>query len=89
VGRRTELSPALGFYAEQPYARAALARGHDASPPVALEFSRVSTAVRDHVAKLKAASRYRSQLRGLGPSNLMRAFAEEWLHGGELVALPS
>jgi LmbE family N-acetylglucosaminyl deacetylase len=89
VQRGTELMPTLGFYAEQPYVRAALARGLDAAPPVALEFERVATAARDRVAKLRAAARYRSQLRALGPSNLMRAFAEEWLRGGELVALPS
>ena len=89
VQRGTELVPPLGFYAEQPYTRAALARRHNAAPPAALEFKRVAAAARDRVAKLRAVARYRSQLRALGPPNLMRAFAEEWFRGGELVALPS
>jgi LmbE family N-acetylglucosaminyl deacetylase len=88
VQRRTELAPALGFYAEQPYARAALARGHRAAPPLAPEFERVATAVKDRFAKLRAATQYRSQLRALGPTKLISAFAEEWVRGGELLALP-
>jgi LmbE family N-acetylglucosaminyl deacetylase len=89
VQRRTELSPALGFYAEQPYARAAWARGRRATPPLPLEFQRVSTAAKDRCAKLWAAAQYRSQLRAIGSSRLISAFAEEWLRGGEVVALPS
>ena len=88
VERRTELAPALGFYAEQPYARVALARDGRASPPLPLEFRRVSTAAKDRFAKLGAVARYRSQLRALGAPKLISAFAEEWLRGGELVALP-
>jgi LmbE family N-acetylglucosaminyl deacetylase len=88
VKRRTELSPAFGFYVEQPYARAAWARGRRATPPLPLEFQRVSTAAKDRCAKLWAAAQYRSQLRAIGPSRLISAFAEEWLRGGEVVALP-
>jgi LmbE family N-acetylglucosaminyl deacetylase len=84
VERRTELSPTLGFYAEQPYARAVLDRG-DPLPP---EFARVPTNAADRLAKLRAASQYRSQLRPLGTRSLIRALGEEWLRGGELLALP-
>lgn len=84
VERRTELSPTLGFYAEQPYARSAFDQG-DRLP---LEFSRVPTNAADRLAKLRAASQYRSQLRPLGPRILIRALGEEWLRGGELLALP-
>jgi LmbE family N-acetylglucosaminyl deacetylase len=83
VERRTELSPALGFYAEQPYARAAFDRGE----PLPLEFARVPTNAADRFAKLRAASQYRSQLRPLGTRILIRALGEEWLRGGELLAL--
>jgi LmbE family N-acetylglucosaminyl deacetylase len=89
VQRRAELRSGLGFYAEQPYARAALARGHNPAPPLPPAFERVSTAAKDRLAKLRAAAQYRSQLRALGPSKLVRAFGEEWLRGGELMALPS
>ena len=87
--RRTELPFALGFYAEQPYARAALARGQKGLAPSRLEFDRVPTAASDRLTKLRAAAQYRSQLRALGMSRLVRTFAEEWLRGGELLALPS
>jgi LmbE family N-acetylglucosaminyl deacetylase len=86
--RRTELPCVLGFYAEQPYAWAALARGHIAAPPLSLEFARMPAAAKDRVAKFRAAAQYRSQLRALGASKLVRAFFEEWLRGGELVACP-
>jgi LmbE family N-acetylglucosaminyl deacetylase len=89
VDRRKELGRTLGFYAEQPYARVALARGDRAAPPLSLQFQRVSTHARDRFAKLKAAAQYRSQLRALGAGKLISAFAEEWMRGGELVALPS
>jgi LmbE family N-acetylglucosaminyl deacetylase len=83
VERRTELSAALGFYAEQPYARAAFDRG-DPLPP---GFARMPTNAADRLAKLRAASQYRSQLRPLGARILVRALGEEWLRGGELLAL--
>jgi LmbE family N-acetylglucosaminyl deacetylase len=89
VDRRAKLAPALGFYAEQPYARAAFDRGVAAAPPLPLEFIRVPTRASDRVAKVRAALQYRSQLRPLGGRILVRAFGEEWLRGGELVALPA
>lgn len=88
VDRRAELSPALGFYAEQPYARAAFDRGAAAAAPLPLELRRVPTRATDRVAKARAALQYRSQLRPLGRRILVRALGEEWLRGGELVALP-
>jgi LmbE family N-acetylglucosaminyl deacetylase len=89
VRRRAELAPALGFYAEQPYARVAFARGREAAAPLPLPFARVSSGARDRIAKLRAAGQYRSQLRAVGAAGLIRAFGEEWLHGGEFVAFPS
>jgi LmbE family N-acetylglucosaminyl deacetylase len=89
VDRRAELSPALGFYAEQPYARAAFDRGARAAAPLPLGFMRVPTRATDRAAKVRAALQYRSQLRPLGGRILVRAFGEEWLRGGELVALPA
>lgn len=88
VERRSELSSPLGFYAEQPYARAAFDRGEAVAAPLPLEFARVATSAADRLAKLRAAAQYRSQLRPLGARILVRAFGEEWLRGGELVALP-
>lgn len=88
VERRAELTARLGFYAEQPYARAAFDRGDAAAAPLQLELERVATSVTDRLAKLRAASQYRSQLRPLGRRILVRALGEEWLRGGELVALP-
>ncbi len=88
VERRSGLSPPLGFYAEQPYARAAFDRGQAVAAPLRLEFARVPTSAADRLAKLRAASQYRSQLRPLGTRILIRALGEEWLRGGELVALP-
>jgi LmbE family N-acetylglucosaminyl deacetylase len=89
VDRRAELSPALGFYAEEPYARAAFDRGAAVAAPLPLEFVRVPTRVTDRVAKIRAVLQYRSQLRPLGSRILVRAFGEEWMRGGELVALPN
>jgi LmbE family N-acetylglucosaminyl deacetylase len=88
VDRRTELAPALGFYAEQPYARRAFDRHERISAPLLLGFRRVPATVNDRVAKLRAAVQYRSQLRPLGVGVLVRALGEEWLRGGELVAAP-
>jgi LmbE family N-acetylglucosaminyl deacetylase len=86
--RRTELTSALGFYAEQPYASAAPARAHRASPPLPLTFARVAKTPSDVYAKLRASLQYRSQLRALGERVLLHAFVREQLRGGELVALP-
>jgi LmbE family N-acetylglucosaminyl deacetylase len=88
VDRRAELSPALGFYTEQPYARAAFDRGAAVAAPLPLEFMRVPARVTDRVAKVRAALQYRSQLRALRRRILVRSLGEEWLRGGELVALP-
>jgi LmbE family N-acetylglucosaminyl deacetylase len=81
--RRAELPFTLGFYAEQPYASTAFARGDDAAAPLPVEFERVPTGAKDRYAKLRASLQYRSQLRALGPWALLRAFRE-----GELVAVP-
>jgi LmbE family N-acetylglucosaminyl deacetylase len=88
VARRGELTCALGFYGEQPYASAAPARGRPATPPLPLTFERVATRPNDVYAKLRACLQYRSQLRGLGVRVLLRAFLEERLRHGELLALP-
>jgi LmbE family N-acetylglucosaminyl deacetylase len=96
VQRRMELTCGLGFYAEQPYASATLRRrGHPevAAPHPFLEdgvtmFERVPAAGKDRRAKLNASLQYRSQLRALGVSALVRSYLGERLRGGELVARP-
>jgi LmbE family N-acetylglucosaminyl deacetylase len=88
VQRRAEITCPLGFYAEQPYAGGAFVRGDRATAPLPIAFERVSTSQRDVYAKLHACLQYRSQLRALGGRALLRAFAQERLRRGELVALP-
>jgi LmbE family N-acetylglucosaminyl deacetylase len=82
VERQAELTCAVGFYGEQPYASAAVA------PPPPSAFDRAATAPRDVYAKLRACLQYRSQLRALGARVLLHAFVQELRRGGELVALP-
>ena len=94
VRRQRELPCGLGFYGEQPYASAALARRgrREVTPPQPLaedagtiRFERIPAAATDRRAKIKASLQYRSQLRPLGASALLRAYLDERLRGGELV----
>jgi LmbE family N-acetylglucosaminyl deacetylase len=92
AARRSELDCPIWLYGEQPYAAGSLLRARAALPPdgagppgLPVTWRRIRTSPADRVAKLRAISKYHSQLRRLGLLKLAAVQMEELARRGELL----